>query len=84
MTSKSILDVKTHYKPALKQEQKRKERLLPFVTTYRPAVQVDLKKTLMANWSLLENQPLLKAIFKRPPIISYKRGKSLKGMLVRT
>ena len=30
------------------------------VTTYHP----DLKKTLMANWSLMENQPLLKTIFK--------------------
>ena len=35
----------------------------------------------MANWSLVENQPLVKKIFKRPPIISYKRGKSLKDML---
>ena len=52
------------------------------VTTYHPAVQ-DLKKTLMANWSLMENQPLLKIIFRRPPIICYKRGKSLKDMLVR-
>ena len=33
---------------ALKQKQKGKERLLPFVTTNHPAVQ-DLKKTLMAN-----------------------------------
>ena len=37
----------------------------------------------MANWSLVENQPLLKKNFKRPQIISYKRGKSLKDMLVR-
>ena len=41
----------------------------------------DLKK--MAKWSLIKNQPLLKTIFKRPSIISYKRGKSLKDMLVR-
>ena len=39
-------------KTALKQKQKSKERLLPFVTTYHPAVQ-DLKETLMANWSLI-------------------------------
>ena len=38
--------------------------------------------TLMANWSLIKNQPQLKTIFGRPPIISYKRGKSLKHMLV--
>ena len=39
---------------------------MPFVTTYHPAVQ-DLKKTLMANWSLIINQLLLYTIFKRPP-----------------
>ena len=67
---------------ALKQKQKSEERLLPFGTTYHPAVQ-DLKNKLMANCSLIENQPLLKTILKEPPIISYKRGKSLKDMLLR-
>ena len=56
---------------------------MPFVTTYHGAVQ-DPKKTLMANWCLIENHPLLKTIFKRPPIISYKGDKSLKEMLERT
>ena len=37
----------------------------------------------MENWSLIETQPLLRKIFKMPPIRSYKRGKSLKDMLVR-
>ena len=38
----------------------------------------------MANWSQIENQYLLKTIqFKRPPIISYKTGKSLTDMLER-
>ena len=58
------------------------ERILPFVTTYHPAVQ-KLKQIAMKHWSFIENQPLLKTIFKNPPIISYKRGKSLKDMLVR-
>ena len=35
------------------------------------------------HWSLIRNQPLLKTIFTKPPIISYKKGKSLKDMLVR-
>ena len=56
----------------LKQRQKSKERPFPFVTTYHRGVQ-DLKKTWMANWSLMKNQPLLKTIFTRPPIISHKR-----------
>ena len=30
-----------------------------------------------------KNQPLLRQIFKEPPIISFKKGKSLKDMLVR-
>ena len=67
---------------ALKQKQKSEERLLSFGTTYHPAVH-DLKNKLMANCSFIENQPLLKTILKEPPIISYKRGKSLKGMLLR-
>ena len=36
----------------------------------------------MANWSLTENQPELKTIFKRPTIIPYKRGKPLKAPLL--
>ena len=33
---------------------------------------------MMEQWSLIQNQPLLKTIYLKPPIISYKRGKSLK------
>ena len=50
--------------------------------TYHPSVR-NLKNILMLNWDLIQNQPLLNSIFKDPPIISYKRGKSLKDMLVR-
>ena len=64
------------------QKQKTAERLLPFVTTYHPAVK-ELKKIVMENWSVIENQPRLKTIFKKPPIVSYERVKSLKDMLVR-
>ena len=63
--------------------QKAKEKILPFVTTYHPAMS-NLKQTLMEQWSLIQNQPLLKTIYLKPPIISYKRGKSLKDTLVRS
>ena len=67
---------------ALAQKTKKgHERLLPFVTTYHPAVK-NLKQILMEHWSLIQNQPLLKTIFEKPPIISYKKGKSLKDTLV--
>ena len=42
----------------------------------------NLKQTLMEQWSLTGIQPLLKTIYLKPPIISYKRGKSLKDTLV--
>ena len=58
---------------ALAQKKKKgHERLLPFVTTYHPAVK-NLKQILMEHWSLIQNQPLLKTIFEKPPIISYKK-----------
>ena len=38
----------------------------------------------MKHWQLIENQPLLRQIYKEPPIISYKRGRSLKDILVKT
>ena len=32
----------------------------------------------MNKWHLIENQPLLTEIFKDPPTISYKKGKSFR------
>ena len=56
-------------------------KILPFVTQYHPALP-NLKDTLMGKWHLIDNQPQLRNIFKEPPIISYRKGKSLKDMLV--
>ena len=67
---------------ALIQKKKNNARVLPFVTTYHPAVN-SLKQAMMEHWRLIKNQPLLKTIYLKPPIISYKRGKSPKDMLVR-
>ena len=54
---------------------------LPFVTTYHPAVN-SLKQTMMEHWGLIQNQPLLiTMIYLKPPIISYKRGKSVKDLI---
>ena len=43
---------------ALTQNKRAKERILPFATTYHPAVN-NLKQTLMEQWSLIQNQPFL-------------------------
>ena len=37
----------------------------------------------MKKLNLIQNQPLLRQIFEEAPIISYKKEKSLKDMLVR-
>ena len=68
---------------ALTQKEKANERILPFVTTYHPAMD-NLKQTLMEQWSLMQNQPLLQTIYLKPPIISYKGDQSLKDTLVRS
>ena len=66
----------------LKHNNKEEKEILPFVTQYQPSVS-SLKEVLMKNWNLIQNQPLLREIFKEPPIISYKKGISLNDMLVR-
>ena len=40
-------------------------------------------RKLSKKWHLIELQPKLKEMFKEPPIISYKRGSSLRDILVK-
>ena len=54
-------------------------KILPFLTQYHPALP-NLQDTLMGKWHLIENQLQLREIFKKPPIISYHEGKSLKDI----
>ena len=43
----------------------------------------ELQDAVLPQRLVIQNQPLLKSIYTKPPIISYKRGKSLKDTLVR-
>ena len=67
---------------ALHNKQKTRKRILPFVTEYRSSVPC-LKNILMSKWHLIENQPLLREIYKEPPLLSYGKGRSLKNVFVR-
>ena len=69
-------------KNALTQKQKVHKKILPFVTQFQPSLPC-LKNILMDKWHLIQNQPLLREIYKEPPLISYRKGKSLKDMLVK-
>ena len=78
-----LSDIKfTERVSALLKHNKERKEILPFVTQYQPSVSI-LKEVLQEKWNLIQNQPLLRQSFKEPPIISYKKGKSLKDMLVR-
>ena len=74
--------MKTGKKHSNKNLQEEKLTIFPFVTQYQPSVP-SLKNILMKHWHLIENQPLLRQIYKEPPIISYKRGRSLTDILVK-
>jgi len=43
----------------------------------------NLKKILMQHWHIIQQQPKLKQIFNQQPIVSYRKEKSLKDILVR-
>ena len=72
----------TERKSALQKNNEVRKKILPFVTTYHPALQ-NLKNILMSKWHLIQDQPLLREIYNEPPIISCKRAKSLGDILVR-
>ena len=80
---KTLSEVKfSDRKKALQENTKVRKEILPFVTQYNPSVP-NLKHILMEKWHLIELQHKLKEMFKEPPIISYKRGSSLRDILVK-
>ena len=66
---------------ALHNKTRKAKQILLFVTTYNPAT-LNLKKILMKHWHIIQQQPKLAHIFKEPPIVSYRKEKSLKDILV--
>ena len=80
----TLLEVKFEERTrfALQPKQKENKRISPFVTIYQPSVP-NLKQILMKKWHFIEQQPSLSEIYRNPLLISYKRGRSLKDLLVR-
>ena len=72
----------TERKSDLQKNNEVRKKILPFATTYHPALP-NLKNILMSKWHLIQDQPLLREIYNERPIISYKRAKSLGDILVR-
>ena len=67
-------------------QRRRRKRNIAFrdtISVPTHSVQSTLKEALMKKWNFIQDQPSLGNIFKQPSIISYKKGKSQKDMLVR-
>jgi len=62
--------------------QTARKKILSFVTQYCPAL-LGLKDILREKWHLIQNHLRLKEFFRWPPLLSYRRRKSLKDILVR-
>ncbi len=58
---------------ALQNKQKMGNKILSYVTEYRPSVP-NLKNILMSKWYLIQNQPLLREILKTLPYFHTERG----------
>ena len=68
-------------KTALQQRNKSaRKKLLPSVTQNHPALLSLKSRILMGKWHLIQNQLRLREIFKEPPLISYRMGKSLNSL----
>ena len=67
---------------ALQNKTKTSRNVLPFITSFNPATP-NLKKVLMKHWHLITESNRLGQIYSEPPIVAYRKDKSLKDLLVR-
>ena len=67
----------------LQQRKKDTVSRVPFVLTYHPANQ-EIVKVVRDNFSLLQADHDTKQIFTEPPLISYRKDRSLRQMLVKS
>ena len=69
---------------ALLQRNKTKKMNLALHNTIPPSSSSPNRKEILTRkWYLIQQQPLVNQIFKEPPIISYRKGRSLKDIIVR-
>jgi len=51
------------------------------VSQYHPSIH-KVQKVLIENWSILKEDPVLGSLFPEPPLLSLRKGKSLRDSLV--
>ena len=67
---------------ALKKVTKSPTDRVVFVLPYHPALP-NVSKIVTSAWATMVKDPYLKEVFKKPPMVAYKRPKSLRDILVR-
>ena len=55
---------------------------IPLVVTYHPDLK-HLSSVIREHWHLIEQDPTLKKLLPEPPVMAYRRPKSLRDILVR-
>ena len=56
---------------------------VPLVTTFNPRTTF-IAEIAKRNWNFLQSKERLSLIFKKPPLVAYRRPKSLRNRLVRS
>ena len=68
---------------ALQTSQKEKNDRIPFTLTFHPRYN-PVKAVILNNFKILQKDPETGAIFSQPPLISFKRDKTVGNFLVRS
>lgn len=66
----------------IKEKPKKKNNRVPFVTSYNPALP-NLSSVIRKHYHVLQGSERLKDIFNEPPIVAFRKPKSIKQLLVR-
>ena len=67
---------------ALKPSESKSEDRIPLTITYHPN-NLWVKDIILKNFKLLQSDPDTTTIFEKPPLVSFKRDKSLRNSLVK-
>ena len=70
-------------KTLLRYKTRTESNRVPLVTTYHPVLK-DLNNILRKNLPILHKNEKMAKVFKEPPMVSFRRPRNLKDMVVRT
>ena len=69
-------------KDLIQYTEKNTNHRVPFVITYHSTLS-NLSNIVREHWTTIQKHPELCKIFKKPPVLAFRKPKSLKDILVR-